>query len=66
VTKIRDRKIKQRTDLAVLKFQGVAVLVELGFVANDGDRAKLLDAQVRQAVVRSVAAVTIERMAADA
>ena len=42
VTKMRDRKIKQRTDLAVLKFQGVAVLVELGFIANDVDRAKLM------------------------
>src|SRR5688572_21222342 len=49
VTKMRDRKIKPRTDLAVLKFQGVAVLVELGFIANDRDRAKLLDAQIREA-----------------
>jgi N-acetylmuramoyl-L-alanine amidase len=62
VTKMRDRKIKQRTDLAVLEFQGVAVLVELGFIANDADRAKLLDAQIREAVVRKIAAVTIEHM----
>ena len=66
VTTMRDRKIKQRTDLAVLKFQGVAVLVELGFIANDGDRAKLLDAQIREAVVRKIAAVTIEHMQGNA
>jgi N-acetylmuramoyl-L-alanine amidase len=63
VTKLRDRRIKQRTDLAVLKFAGVAVLVELGFIGNDGDRARLLDAQVREAVVQSIAAVSIEHMA---
>ena len=66
VTKMRDRKIKQRTDLAVLKFQGVAALVELGFIANDQDRAKLLDAQIRDAIVRKIAAVTLEHMGADA
>ena len=32
-TKMKDRKIKQRTDLAVLKFSGLAVLIELGFIA---------------------------------
>jgi N-acetylmuramoyl-L-alanine amidase len=66
VTKIRDRRIKQRTDLAVLKFQGVAVLVELGFIANDGDRATLLDAQIREAVVREIATVTMEHMGGNA
>jgi N-acetylmuramoyl-L-alanine amidase len=66
VTKMRDRKIKQRTDLAVLKFSGVAVLVELGFIANDADRTKLLDAQIRDAVVRQIAGVTIELMAPHA
>jgi N-acetylmuramoyl-L-alanine amidase len=66
LTKMKDRKIKQRTDLAVLKFQGVAVLVELGFIANDADRAKLLDAQIREAVVHKIAEVTIEHMGNDA
>jgi N-acetylmuramoyl-L-alanine amidase len=42
VTELKDRKIKLRTDLAVLKFQGPAVLVELGFIANDRDRDVLL------------------------
>lgn len=57
VTKMRDRKIKQRTDLAVLKFSGTAVLIELGFIANDGDRAKLVNAQMRDAIVRTIARV---------
>ncbi len=66
VTKLRDRKIKPRTDLAVLKFHRVAVLVELGFIANDKDRAKLLDAQIRDAVVREIAAVTIDHLGGNA
>lgn len=59
VTKMRDRKIKQRSDLAVLKFEGTAVLVELGFIANDRDREKLLDAQVREAVTQTLARTII-------
>jgi N-acetylmuramoyl-L-alanine amidase len=39
VTNLKDRGIKKRADLAVLKFsQGPAVLIELGFISNDGDR----------------------------
>ena len=63
VTKMKDRKIKQRTDLAVLKFQGLAVLIELGFIANDGDRAKLLDAQMRDAITRKIAEITVTHTA---
>ena len=59
VTGMRDRKIKQRPDLAVLKFQGTAVLLELGFIANDADRAKLLDAQVRESIVHGIAEVVM-------
>jgi N-acetylmuramoyl-L-alanine amidase len=59
VTGLRDRGIKQRTDLAVLKFQGVAVLLELGFIANDKDRNKLLEPQIRDAICNAVAEVTI-------
>ncbi len=58
-TEMRNRKIKQRNDLAVLKFSGVAVLIELGFIANDGDRTKLLDAQVRDAITRTIVATTV-------
>jgi len=39
ITNLKDRGIKKRTDLAVLKFiPGPAVLIELGFISNDGDR----------------------------
>lgn len=66
VTGLRDRKIKSRTDLAVLKFPGPAVLVELGFIANDRDRTTLLDAQVRESVVRAVATVSMAHLGVDA
>lgn len=55
-TGLRDRKIKKRTDLAVLKFKGRAVLVELGFIANDKDRDTLLNAQMRNAICETIAA----------
>jgi N-acetylmuramoyl-L-alanine amidase len=55
-TKLRDRKIKKRTDLAVLKFKGRAVLIELGFIANDKDRETLLNAQMRDAICQTIAA----------
>ena len=64
-TKMRDRKVKQRTDLAVLKFTGLAVLIELGFIANDSDRAKLLNAQVRDTIVRTIATTTIAHVGAS-
>lgn len=66
VTGMRDRKIKLRTDLAVLKFNGPAALVELGFIANDQDRGKLIDAQVRDAIVSRMAAVVMDHMGATA
>ena len=62
-TKMRDRKAKQRTDLAVLKFNGIAVLVELGFIANDQDRAKLLNAQMRDTITRTIARVMVDHLA---
>jgi N-acetylmuramoyl-L-alanine amidase len=64
-TKMRDRKVKQRTELAVLKFTGLAVLIELGFIANDSDRAKLLNAQVRDTIVRTIATTTIAHVGAS-
>jgi N-acetylmuramoyl-L-alanine amidase len=57
-----DRKIKLRTDLMVLKFDGTAMLIEPGFIANDDDREKLLDAQMRDSIVRTIADVVIEQM----
>jgi N-acetylmuramoyl-L-alanine amidase len=62
ITKMRDRRIKQRTDLAVLKFKGTAVLIELGFIANDKDREKLLDAQMRDSIVHAIADVVTAHM----
>lgn len=60
VTGFRDRKIKQRTNLAVLKFDGVAVLIELGFIANDENRNTILNPQKRQAICEKIADVVIE------
>ena len=61
VTKMRDdRTIKQRSDLGVLKFVGKAILIELGFVANDADRAKLLDAQIRESICQTIADVLVQ------
>jgi N-acetylmuramoyl-L-alanine amidase len=60
VTGFRDRQIQQRTDLAVLKFDGVAVLIELGFIANDENRNILLNPQKRQAICEKIADVVIE------
>jgi N-acetylmuramoyl-L-alanine amidase len=55
LTGLRDRRIKQRDDLAVLKFPGRAVLIELGFIANDQDREALLNPQIRAAVCQAIA-----------
>lgn len=55
-TGFRDRKIKKRTDLAVLKFQGgPAVLIELGFIANDFDRTALLTDDLRTRICNRIA-----------
>jgi N-acetylmuramoyl-L-alanine amidase len=61
VTGFKDRKIKEREDLAVLKFNGPSALIELGFIANDGNREALLNPQKRGAICDAVAAVTIAR-----
>lgn len=62
ITNFRDRQIKKRTDLAVLKFDGKAVLIELGFIANDGNRAVLLNPQKRQEICEKIADVVIEQV----
>jgi N-acetylmuramoyl-L-alanine amidase len=54
-TGLRDRGVKQRTNLAVLRFKGRAALIELGFLSNDGDRKAFLNPAVRHAVVKNVA-----------
>lgn len=62
ITGLRNRGIKERTDLAVLKFNGLAILLELGFIANDKDRTKLLEPQVREAICSAVAEITIDHL----
>ncbi|SEU23316.1 N-acetylmuramoyl-L-alanine amidase [Variovorax sp. OV084] len=65
VIDLRDRKIKIRSDLAVLKFAGPAVLIELGFIANDKDRNKILAADTRDAVVHAIADVVMSHSLAN-
>ena len=59
VMNLKDRKIKERTDLAVLKFKGPAVLIELGFIAHDKDRDTMLNPQVREDVCQAIANVIL-------
>ena len=56
-TGLRDRSITQRNDLAVLKFDGTAILIELGFIANDRDRNIILNPQMREKVCATIADV---------
>jgi hypothetical protein len=58
-TGFRDRGIKLRTDLAVLKFNGRAVLIELGFIANDSDRTALLNPATRESICETIANVLL-------
>jgi N-acetylmuramoyl-L-alanine amidase len=54
-TGFNDRGTKERTDLAVLKFKpGAAVLIELGFISNDGDRNFLLDGANRDRICAAI------------
>ena len=59
VTQLRPRGIVVREDLAVLKFNGPAVLIELGFIANDTDRDVLLNAQKRDEINRVIAVAVV-------
>lgn len=60
ITQLRPRGISLRGDLAVLNFDGPAVLVELGFIANDVDRNVLLNAQKRDEINRAIAGIVID------
>jgi len=55
VAKLRNRGIKPRDDLAVLRFPGPAALVELGFIGNDADRAVLVNPARRHAICEAIA-----------
>lgn len=52
---LRDRGIKERDDLAVLSFPRKAALLELGFIANDKDRAAITDEDKIQATCELLA-----------
>ncbi len=54
-TGLTRREIKKRTDLAVLRFDGPAALIELGFISNDRDRSTLLKPAVREQVCEAIA-----------
>lgn len=55
VTGFRNRGVNERTDLAVLRFRpGPAVLIELGFISNDGDRSFLIQGANRDAICRGI------------
>lgn len=59
VTGIRKRENKHRPELAVLKFVGPAVLIELGFIGNDHDRNQLLNPAIRARVCKTIADVIL-------
>jgi N-acetylmuramoyl-L-alanine amidase len=59
---LKDRKIVKRDDLAVLKFQGLAALIELGFIYDDEDRKVLLNPQKRLAICNAIADVVSEKI----
>lgn len=55
-TGFRDRGVKRRTDLWIVKYKGgPSVLVELGFISNDRDREWLLERENRIKVCRALA-----------
>jgi N-acetylmuramoyl-L-alanine amidase len=55
ITGLRDRGIKRRTDLAVLRFQpGPAVLIELGFISNERDRSHVIQGTNRDAICQGI------------
>jgi N-acetylmuramoyl-L-alanine amidase len=57
-TGFTNRGVKQRTDLAVLKFvPGPAVLIELGFISNDGNRNFLIQGTNRDAICQKIVEV---------
>lgn len=58
VTGFRDRGIKLR-DLAVFRSTVPAVLIELGFIAHDQNRARLLDPTMRLRVCSTIAETVV-------
>lgn len=54
---LRDRGAKLRNDLAVLKFERPAALIELGFITNPYDRSVLLAADAPERVAIAICRV---------
>lgn len=54
---MRSRGTKHRPELAVLKFTGPSVLIELGFIGNDKNREVLINPQKREAICQGIAEV---------
>ena len=50
-----DRGCKQRDDLAILRYERPAILVELGFITNGHDRDKLVDRGMQRAAAHAIA-----------
>lgn len=61
ITGFVDRKIEQRQKLAVLKFNGAAAMIELGFLPHDSDRNTLINPQKRQEICEGIANVVEKR-----
>lgn len=57
VTGLKSHSNDFRPDLAVLKFDGPAVLIELGFIGNDHDRETLLNPAMRTLICQTIADV---------
>lgn len=52
---LRDRGVKQRADLAILRYERPAVLVELGFITHPTERRMLLDPAVQRSAAAAIA-----------
>ena len=50
-----DRGCKQRDDLAILRYERPAILVEFGFLTNGHDRDKLVDRGMQRAAAHAIA-----------
>lgn len=55
VTGLKNHGNDFKPDLAVLKFAGPAILIELGFIANDKDRETLLNPAMRANICAAIA-----------
>lgn len=64
-TGLKDRGIKHREDLAVLKFNGPVLLIELGFIKNDHDRGFMLIPENRQMICETVADIVEKNVSED-